>query len=153
MIPHTRILRVNGRLRGPVYGFTRTVAVPLEVEPISPTVRGRNRFYGPSFRNFTGRLYALSENDVSDVMSTYSESLTAFVSLFNIPTAPRQLLQCEIIHILFICMCYRPPKQKFPVWLYAMQKSRTRLVRLLCKLSIVLHGRISGVHFELANLL
>ncbi|KAJ7838804.1 hypothetical protein B0H14DRAFT_2588417 [Mycena olivaceomarginata] len=54
-----RLLRVNGRLRGPVNGFTRTVTVPLEVEPISLTVRGRNRFYGPSFRNFTGRFDAL----------------------------------------------------------------------------------------------
>ena len=65
LIFRARLLRVNGRLRGPVNGFTRTVTVPLEVEPTSPTVRGRNRFYGPSFRNFTGRLYALewtSEN-------------------------------------------------------------------------------------------
>ncbi|KAJ7928339.1 hypothetical protein B0H13DRAFT_2311619 [Mycena leptocephala] len=33
----TRILRVNGRLRRPVYGLTRTVTVPLDINPISPT--------------------------------------------------------------------------------------------------------------------
>ncbi|KAJ6549120.1 hypothetical protein DFH09DRAFT_1087186 [Mycena vulgaris] len=37
LIWHTRILRVNGRLRGSVYGLTRIVTVPLEVESTSPT--------------------------------------------------------------------------------------------------------------------
>ncbi|KAJ7920941.1 ras guanine nucleotide exchange factor domain-containing protein [Mycena leptocephala] len=32
----TRKLRVNGRLRRPVYGSTRTVPVPLEINPTSP---------------------------------------------------------------------------------------------------------------------
>ncbi|KAJ6573107.1 hypothetical protein DFH09DRAFT_1079263 [Mycena vulgaris] len=58
LIWRTRILRVNGRLRGPVYGLTRTVTVSLEVEPTSPTVRGRTRFYVPYFRKNTGRFDA-----------------------------------------------------------------------------------------------
>jgi hypothetical protein len=52
--------RVNGRLRGPVYDLTRTVAVPSQVEPTSLTVRGRNRIYGLYFRENTGRVDALA---------------------------------------------------------------------------------------------
>ena len=55
----TRKLRVNGRLWRPVYGSTRTVPVPLEINPTSPTVRGRNRFYRAYFRKNTGWFHAL----------------------------------------------------------------------------------------------
>jgi hypothetical protein len=41
---------------GPVNGFTRTVTVPLKVEPTSLMVQGCNRFYSPQFRNFTDGL-------------------------------------------------------------------------------------------------
>ena len=58
--------RVNGRLRGPVYGLTRAVAVPLHAGPIWLTVRGRNRIYGTYFRKNTGRLDALVEMRTSD---------------------------------------------------------------------------------------
>jgi hypothetical protein len=57
----TRLLRVNSWLRGPVYGFNRTVAVPFEAEATSLTVRGHNRFYGLS--SFYGTVGCPNCND------------------------------------------------------------------------------------------
>jgi hypothetical protein len=56
----------------------------LEVGPVSPTVRERNRFYGPSFRSFTGRLYALGMIERAILRAAFMQLLSYFDEMFII---------------------------------------------------------------------